>query len=60
MKYHPELLHAKKKNGIHFVRRVGRHLNIKKKKNVFRNGQKSAKCALSVILLRIAMAALAG
>ena len=56
MKYHAEILYAK----YHFVRHVGWHLKLK---NVFRHGQKrpkSAKYAISMILLGVAMATRVG
>ena len=53
MKYHPEILYAE----YNFVRRVGWHLKIK---DVFNNGPKSAECALSMVLLGVAMATLVG
>ena len=58
MTYHPEILYAK----YHFVRRVGWHLKIKKKmcSEIVKNRPKSVKCALSMVLLGIAMATLVG
>ena len=58
MEYHPEILYAK----YHFVRRMGRHLKIKKNNvsEMVKNRQKSAKCALSMVLLRVATATLVG
>ena len=48
MKYHPEILYA----NYHFVRRVDWHLKIKKKcSEMVKNRPKSAKCALSMVLL---------
>ena len=57
MKYYPEILYAK----YHFVRLVGWHLKIKKKcSEMVKNRPKSAKCALSMVLLGVAMATLVG
>ena len=57
MKYHPEIVYAK----YHFVRRVGWHLKFKKMcSEMFKNRPKSAECALSMVLLGVAMATLVG
>ena len=52
MKYHPEILVAK----YHFVGRVGWHLCVQKLSKV----DQSAKCALYMVLLGLAMAMLVG
>ena len=55
MKYHLEMLYAK----YHFVRRVGWHLKIKKIcSEMVKNRPKSAKCALSMVLLGVDMGTL--
>ena len=55
MKYHPEILYAK----YNFVRSVGWHLKIKKMcSEMVKNRPKSAECALSMVLLGVAMAML--
>ena len=57
MKYHPEILYAK----YDFVWGVGWHLKIKKIcPKMVKNRPKSAKCALSMVLLGVAMATLVG
>ena len=57
MEYHPEILYAK----YHFVRHVGWHLRIKKMcSEMVKNRPKSAKCALSMVLLGVAMVTLVG
>ena len=57
MKYHPEILYAK----YHFVRRVGWHLKMKKMfSEMVKNRPKRAECALSMVLLGVAMATLVG
>ena len=57
MKYNPEILYAK----YHFVRHVGLHLKIKKMcSEKVKNRRKSAKCALSMVLLGVAVATLVG
>ena len=57
MKYHPEMVYAK----YHFVRRVGCRLKIKKMcSEMVKNRPKTAKCALSIVLLGVAMATLVG
>ena len=55
MKYHPEILYAK----YNFVLSVGWHLKIKSSEMV-KNRPKSAECALSMVLLGIAMATFVG
>ena len=52
MKYHPEILVAK----YHFVGRVGWHLCSE----IVKSRPKSAKCALYMVLLGLAMAMLVG
>ena len=55
MKYHPAILYAK----YNFVRSVGWHLKIKKMcSEMVKNGPKCAKCAISMVLLGVAMATL--
>ena len=55
MKYLPEILYAK----YHFVRRVGWHLKIKKMcSEMVKNIPKSAKCAVAMVLLGVAMTTL--
>ena len=57
MKYHPEILYAE----YNFVRSVGWHLEIKKMcSEMVKNRPKSAECALSMVLLGVAMATLIG
>ena len=57
MKYHQEILYAK----YHFVRRVGWYLKIKKMcSEMVKNRPKSANCALSMVLVGVAMATLVG
>ena len=57
MKYHPEILYAE----YNFVRSVGWHLEIKKCVQKWsRNRPKSTECALSMVLLGVAMATLIG
>ena len=57
MMYHPEILYAK----YHFVRPVGWHLKMKKMcSEMVKNRPKSAECALSMVLLGVAMATLVG
>ena len=57
MKYYPEILYAM----YHFVRRVGWHLKIKKcVSEMVKSRPKSADCALSMVLLGVAMAKLVG
>ena len=52
MKYHPEILY----DMYHFVRSVGWHLKIKKMcSEMVKNRPKSAKCALSMVLLGVGM-----
>ena len=52
MKYFPEIRYAK----YHFVRRVGWYLKMFSE--MVKNRSKSVKCALSMVLLHVAMAAL--
>ena len=56
MKYHPEILYAE----YNFVRSVGWHLKLKMCSKMVQNRPKSAKCALSMVLLGVAMATLVG
>ena len=57
MKYHPEILYAE----YNFVRSVGWHLKIKKMcSEMVQNIPKSDECALSMVLLGVAMATLVG
>ena len=56
MKYHPEILYAE----YNFVRSVGWHLEIKTCSEMVQNRPKSAECALSMVLLGVAMATLVG
>ena len=54
MKYHQEILYAK----YHFDSSVGQHSKFKTCSETVKNIPKSAKCALSKVLLHIAMAML--
>ena len=57
MKYHPEILYAE----YNFVRSVGWHFKIKKMcSEMVQNRPKSAECALSMVLLGVAMVTLVG